>query len=105
MAETILTDALDRKIAIRDLNIEEQLDLMEALGENSANPGYVNFASLIYLVASIDDKPLPKPTRKEHFRRNAVLLKNEGMAALLKHVGEKAEEVDTSAGVIELAKN
>ncbi|HQT38366.1 MAG TPA: hypothetical protein PK231_03000 [Acidocella sp.] len=94
MADAVkIKDSLGRELEISEPTIEQQLDLMEALGESTSNPGYVNFASMIYLVKSIDGTPLPRVTKKEHFRRNAGLIKNEGMEAIIKYVKGKSEDV------------
>jgi hypothetical protein len=86
MSEPIpLKDKLGRTIIVQEPEIEDQFDMLEAAGANSANQAWIGLATLVFTAVSIDGKPLPRPQLKEHFKRNAALLKNEGVEAIALH--------------------
>lgn len=105
MSEPVtIIDKLGRKIVVQEPDIEDQFDMLEAADRNSSNQAWLGLATLVFTVVSIDDKPLPRPQLKEHFKRNAALLKNEGVEAVALHFkNAKAEQAKDAE--VEAAKN
>ena len=103
MAEITTKDTLGRSITIKELDITDQFDLIEAAGALSENKAWFGLAALVFSVTSIDGQPMPKPTRKEDFRRNSATLKTEGVNAVAEHF--KGIQGDTAEGAVEAAKN
>ncbi|HTQ71010.1 MAG TPA: hypothetical protein VMH92_05900 [Acidocella sp.] len=102
MSEPVtLTDKLGRKIVVQEPGIEDQFDMLEAAGANSSNQAWIGLATLVFTAQSIDGAPLPRPQAKAHFKRNAALLKNEGVEAIANYFkevkGESAQESEIAA--------
>ena len=104
MTEIEIKDTLGRSIFIKELDITDQFDLLEAAGVLSENKAWFGLAALVYSASSIDGQPLPKPTNKGGFKRNSTLLKTEGVNAIAEHFKSQQAEASDD-GALESAKN
>ena len=72
------------KLGVVELDPADQLDLFEACGRMSTNPGWVGLALLACSVRSINGVPEPMPATQDQVRNLARRLGHEGIAAVRK---------------------
>ena len=79
-ATEIVTDALGRKLTIRDLSALEEIRLLRAIGpQQSDNRPYVELVQAAASVAFIDSKPMIKPTNERQIDMLIEALGDEGI--------------------------
>lgn len=100
----IVTDKLGRKIEMKNLTIEDQLDLLEAANGLAGNKEWFGLATLLFACVSIDGVPLPTPRKPADFKKNAAMLRAEGVNAAFNYFKEINEsEIDNN--IVESIKN
>jgi hypothetical protein len=83
-AEHFATDALGRRIGVRKLKALERIRMLEVIGKgNSDNLAYLAEVAPAFMVTSIDDEPVAKPTSKIQLEALIQRLDDEGLAAVL----------------------
>ena len=102
---TIVTDTLGRSLEIKSLNLADQFDLLEAAQDKAAFKSWFNMATLVFSCAAIDGVPLPTPRKPADFKKNAEILKNDGIAAIISYLKIKTTSDETSSDQVETAKN
>lgn len=105
---TTLTDSLGRQLEVKTLSIVDQFDLLEAARNQASYTKWFGLASLVFSCTAIDNVPLPMPTKPDDFKKNAAILKNEGLQAIARYISKKIEESEeetTSENTVETAKN
>lgn len=100
----IVTDTLGRAIEVKTLSTADQFDLLEAAGNRADYRQWFGLAALVFSCASIDGVPLPTPRKADDFKKNSVVLKDEGIAAIANYFAEKAD-VSDAGSVVDTAKN
>ncbi len=79
-----LTDALGRKLTIRNLNALDQARLLRAVGAaQSANMTYFNMVECAAMVSEIDGVPCPFPANERMIDAAIGRLDDEGMACVM----------------------
>jgi hypothetical protein len=76
------TDAQGRLISFKEMNPTDMLDLLEAAGPLSTNPGWMKMAMVIASVTDIAGTPVPTARTKDQIRNIARQLGNDGLVAL-----------------------
>lgn len=72
----------DRRLTARVLDMGGQWDLLEIVGNNLENAGWLNLAMLAACVLDIDGKPLPGPLSKVKIRDTLNKLGPDGVEAV-----------------------
>ena len=93
-----ITDAKGRRLAIRDLDVVEQLDLYEMAGPNSTNSPWLGTAMMVCTVRSIGDAPQPFPRTRDQLRGSLGRLGREGVDALHADLSAQREALEAAAG-------
>lgn len=84
-----VTDSKGRKLRIERLDVMRELDLIEAAGDAAAsNARWMSLATLACCVTWIDNLPQPFPTKKDEIRRYVGKVGSEGIAAVVKALGD-----------------
>ena len=79
-----LTDALGRKLRIKNLNALEQMKLLRAVGPmQSQNQPYFHMVECAAMVVDIDGRPCSMPTNERQIDTAVERLGDEGMAAVM----------------------
>ena len=79
-----ITDAIGRRILLRDVGVLETLRLFKALGnELSMNEAYLTLATFAIAASMIDDIPLPFPVNESGVEALLDRLGNHGVAAVI----------------------
>lgn len=107
MAETTtLTDKRGRTLQIRHLTAADQFDLLEAAGNRADYNQWFGMAALVFSCVAIDGVPLPTPHKPEDFKKNAVILMDDGIKAIAEYfVQQNAANEEAAADELETAKN
>lgn len=87
----MVTDKLGRTLEIKDLNAMDQLDLLEAAQNHANYSKWFGLATLIFSCSMIDGVPLPAPRNPGDFRKNAMILKDEGIDAITDYFLNRSE--------------
>ena len=98
-----VTDSLGRALGIRTMGPAGMLDLIEAAGDQSGNASWVRSAMIITSVVAIDGIPVPVAITKDQVKRNAIMIGNEGFAAVAKMLFPS--EMGAEDGQVVAAKN
>lgn len=101
----VVTDSLGRKLEMKTLNLADQFDLLEAAQDKAAFKSWFNMAALVFSCAAIDNVPLPVPRKPSDFKKNAEILKNEGVIAMTSYLKAKYLSDETENEQVEIAKN
>jgi hypothetical protein len=93
----IVTDARGRAITIKRLNALDRMRMFEAIGaDNCANPTYLGYAGLAYMVVDIDGDRVTIPRTKLQFEALIGRLEDDGLNAIatgaVEHFGVKESE-------------
>lgn len=109
MSETVfITDSLGRSIELKKLTTADQFDLLEAARNRADYTQWFGLAALVFSCMAIDGVPLPSPRKPDDFKKNALVLKDEGIKAVANYFAEKAEaeaDAKTEDAQLETAKN
>lgn len=106
MLETNLaSDSLGRSIEIKKLTAADQFDLLEAAQNLASYEQWYGLAALVFSCVSIDGVPLPAPRKPSDFKKNAVILKDEGLAAISAWLEAGSVEATQAEITVETAKN
>lgn len=100
----VLTDALGRTLEAKKPTLADQFDLLEAAQNKAAYEQWFGLAGLVFCCKSIDGVPLPTPKKPSDFKKNAEVLKEEGLLALTNWLQEEPTE-DTEHMPLDAAKN
>ena len=100
----IITDKLGRKIEMKNLSIEDQLDLLEAAQGLAGYKEWFGMATLLFACVSVDGVPLPTPRKPADFKKNAAILQAEGVDAAFKYFKD-ANENEADKDVVDSIKN
>ena len=101
----VITDDLGRHLEIKTLGLADQFDLLEAAQDKAAFKSWFNMATLVFSCAAIDGVPLPTPRKPADFKKNAEILRNDGIAAIISYLKIKTAPDETSHDQVETAKN
>ncbi len=94
-----VTDAKGRTLVIRRLNMMEEFDLIEAAGaENSQNARWMQYATIVACVRSIDGMPSPPFIKKQIIRNWVGRVGSEGYAAVVKALDLLVKDEDDADG-------
>lgn len=100
-----INDSLGRSLEVKALTTADQFDLLEAAQNQADYTRWFGLAALVFSCLSIDGVPLPMPRKPADFKKNSLILKDEGINAIAQHfAAQKASDED--GGVqIDTAKN
>lgn len=87
-------DGLGRSIEVKELDMVDQFDLLEAAQNQAGYSYWFGMAALVFSCIAIDGVPLPTPRKPEDFKKNAKFLKDEGIAAVTKYFSEQGQKRD-----------
>lgn len=95
-----------RRLALRETNPADMLDLIEAAGSAASSGAWMRYALMICSVSAIDGKPVLMPLTKSGVRDLAKKIGNTGMEALARvHYPEEPEDGPVSTNEVDTAKN
>lgn len=102
---TRITDNLGRSLEVKHLNLADQFDLLEATQDRADYRRWFNMAVLVFSCAGIDGVPLPTPRKPSDFKKNAEILKSEGIIAITEYLRTKNLLNEAENNQVETAKN
>ena len=98
MIADVITDAADRKLTLRKLNVLDQVKLLRAIGpEQSRNQPYVELVFMSASVADIDGVPMLIPANERQIDANISRIGDGGFAALQVSVLKAVKEIEEAA--------
>lgn len=100
----MITDRLGRVLEVKNLTLADQFDLLEAAQNQARYEHWFSLASIVFSCCSIDGTPLPRPRKPEDFKKNATLLKDEGVEVILDYFA-KNNEPSLDETMVESEKN
>ena len=82
-------DARGRMIGIKKIGVVDRMHLFEVIGgELVKNEAYFSWAAAAFMVSSIDDDPVVRPTSKRELEALIQLLDDDGLNAVAKWAEE-----------------
>lgn len=96
----VITDRLGRRLALRELGLIEEQDIIVAMGPHSQNEVALRRGMYAAQIAMVDDQPIAVPTTYRLYRAMMQLVRIEGVVAVMEHfaprepVGEPLAQLD-----------
>lgn len=96
-AEVTVKDARGRVITLRKPGVLAQYRLVEVLGDTARNDVYMNMVLPLIYVGAIDGEPAYQPAKKSEVEALIQRLDEDGIAAVVRGVGENFSARDPEA--------